>query len=414
MSEQIKINKEKIKQADIIVGIPSYNEADNIAFVAEQALLGLKKYFPKLKAVIINVDNNSEDGTKEAFLNAKTKVPKIYISTPKGITGKGNNFYNLFKEMEALDAQASIVIDADIKSVTPEWIEYLGKPILEKNKDFVTPLYARNEYDGTITNNICYPLIASVLGIEMRQPIGGDFSFSRKLSDHLLKQRWTPTIKHYGIDIFMTINAITGGFKMCQVGLGQKIHKPSAPKLGPMFTQVVDTLFDLLLSNRDKWEVQRETTPLPIYGKNKNGKPQDLAVSYKGIKETSIYEFNSNRKILSRFLSKSVFEELDKMYKKEKINITADLWSKIIFDALHSYDITDIDGDLVEALKALYFGRSLTFIRDTMDMSFEESEKEIQKQMKAFVKNKKYFLAKYQMAPTLVDSIARRILNETV
>ena len=91
MSEQIKINKEKIKQADIIVGIPSYNEADNIAFVAEQASLGLKKYFPKLKAVIINVDNNSEDGTKEAFLNAKTKVPKIYISTPKGITGKGNN-----------------------------------------------------------------------------------------------------------------------------------------------------------------------------------------------------------------------------------------------------------------------------------------------------------------------------------
>ena len=102
MTKSIKVNQAKIKKADIVVGIPSYDEAENIAFVAEQASIGLKKYFPKYKSVIINVDNNSGDGTKRAFLEANTKVPKIYISTPPKVTGKGNNFHNLFKERKNL------------------------------------------------------------------------------------------------------------------------------------------------------------------------------------------------------------------------------------------------------------------------------------------------------------------------
>ncbi|MFQ5729910.1 MAG: glycosyltransferase, partial [Waddliaceae bacterium] len=158
-NKKIKVNGKKIKSADLIVGIPSYNESDNIAFVAEQMSKGLRKYFSKYKSVIINVDNNSPDGTKKAFLDADTKVPKIYISTPPKTTGKGNNFHNLLNEVEALDAKAVVVVDADIKSVTPEWIKSFLDPVLNNKKDFITPMYSRHEYDGTITNNICYPLV---------------------------------------------------------------------------------------------------------------------------------------------------------------------------------------------------------------------------------------------------------------
>ncbi len=51
----------KTEEPDIIVGIPSYNEADNIAFVASQLSLGLKRYFPAHSSVsvIINVDYKS-------------------------------------------------------------------------------------------------------------------------------------------------------------------------------------------------------------------------------------------------------------------------------------------------------------------------------------------------------------------
>ena len=294
-------------------------------------------------------------------------------------------------------------------SVKPEWIKSFLDQVLKKRIDFITPMYSRHEYDGTITNNICYPLVAGLLGINIRQPIGGDFAFSRKLSDCLLSKDWSPAIRHYGVDIFMTLHTIIGEFKMCQVGLGEKVHKPSAPKLGPMFTQVVNTAFGILLSNKDKWVIESGSKDLPIYGKGKMGKPQELAVNYKGMKEASRYEFSINKRILGRGLSSDVYSRLEHMYKKGKIKIDADLWSKIIYDVLHAYDTTDMGPDLVEALKSLYFGRSLTFIKDTMDMTYQESEEEIKKQAKVFVKNKNYLLAKYNSAPTIVDSITKRI-----
>ena len=39
-----EVNPEKIEKVDLIVGIPSYKEADNIAFPVEQSAIGLKKY----------------------------------------------------------------------------------------------------------------------------------------------------------------------------------------------------------------------------------------------------------------------------------------------------------------------------------------------------------------------------------
>ena len=124
-----EINPDNIERADLVVSIPSYNEADSISYPATQASLGIEKYFSDKKAVIINCDNNSPDNTREAFLKTETKVPKIYISTPPGVKGKGNNFKNLFKKVVELKAKAVVVVDADLKSITPEWIQHLGEPL---------------------------------------------------------------------------------------------------------------------------------------------------------------------------------------------------------------------------------------------------------------------------------------------
>ena len=157
--------------AEVIVGIPSYNEADNIAYPTDVASRGLREHFPDKKSVIINVDNHSQDGTKDVFLETPTEVPKIYISTAPGIKGKGNNFRNLFEAAVELNAKAIIVVDADLKSITTQWIRYLGEPLMGRF-DYVAPIYARHKYDGSITNHIAYPLLRSLFGIRVRQPIG--------------------------------------------------------------------------------------------------------------------------------------------------------------------------------------------------------------------------------------------------
>ena len=74
------------------------------------------------------------------------------------------------------------MVDSDLRSITPEWIELLLAPVLRDRCDFVAPLYLRHKYDGTITNSIVYPLTRSLYGKEVRQPIGGDFGFSGRLA----------------------------------------------------------------------------------------------------------------------------------------------------------------------------------------------------------------------------------------
>ncbi|MBU1684386.1 glycosyltransferase [Patescibacteria group bacterium] len=386
----------KNKKIDIVVGIPSYNEADNIEFVAKQIDLGLRKYFPKLKSAIINVDNDSPDNTKDEFLKAKTKTPKIYISTPKGIRGKGNNFYNLFKAAKKLQAKTIIVVDADLKSITPEWISILGKPILN-GYDYVTPLYNRHEYDGSITNHLCYPLMYGLLNRVIRQPIAGDFSFSSNLMEYWINKTWYQTTKHYGVDIFMTLGAILGKFKTCQVNLGAKIHKPSAPKLGQMFSQVVGTLFKELSANKDGWQ-QKKIIKETVFGKEKYQAPQNLSIDYKGIKATALYEFKINQNILKQALSEENYEKIHTMYSQQKLDITGNLWSKIIYDLLYAFDTTDLNSNLIEAMKSLYFGRVVSFIKQSLDLDYKESEALLQKQAESFLKNRSYLLKKYKIS----------------
>ena len=390
-----RLNPHNINHADLVVGIPSYNESDTISFVVKQTIKGLKKYFPDFVSVIINVDNNSPDDTKGAFMNAPNGVPKMYISTPRGVKGKGNNFLNLFQEMVRLDARAAVVVDADLISITPEWIKELATPILN-GYDYATPLYSRNEYDGTITNNICYPMIYGLLGKDIRQPIGGDFSFSLNLAKHYLAQTWSDTTRQYGIDIFMTLHAILGGFECCQVGLGAKIHKPSAPKLGPMFIQVVETLFQTFLANKDKWLCPVSIQDYPLFGEKQLERPQGLSVDYKGIKATALTEFKSTQTTLSQALDPINYTKLHKMYSHGKINIGTDFWMKNVYDLLHTYDTTDLRTDRVEAMKSLYFGRVLSFIKQSLDKDHGESENMIQKQARYFYKYRNALIHKYE------------------
>ena len=80
------VNPKGVTSAEIVIGIPSYNEADSIYVPVEQASNGLVRYYPHKSSVIVNVDNCSPDGTKDVFLSTPTKVPKIYVSTEKGVT----------------------------------------------------------------------------------------------------------------------------------------------------------------------------------------------------------------------------------------------------------------------------------------------------------------------------------------
>jgi hypothetical protein len=60
----------RIGSADLMVGIPSFGNAETIGYVVRAATAGMVQYFPELKPVLVNSDGGSPDDT-----------PRVAVST---------------------------------------------------------------------------------------------------------------------------------------------------------------------------------------------------------------------------------------------------------------------------------------------------------------------------------------------
>ena len=385
-------NPQKIKRVDLVVGIPSYNEARTIGFVVKQVARGLKEYFPYCKSVIVNVDNNSPDGTREAFLFSKPQVPLIYISTPRGIKGKGYNFRNLFSLFKELKAKVGIVVDADLRSIEPVWIKNLAEPIL-LGYEYTAPFYARRKDDATITNQIVYPLVYGLLGVNLRQPIGGEFSFSKKLVEFWLKEQWSEYVNQFGIDIFMSTNAILSGGKICQVNLGRKIHKSSTPNLGPMFVHVIETLLGIVKLNLDKIRQVTQVKEVPLLGARNIPKIKNTIPNWNNFERLFKEEFGLRESWIRECVSEQVQRKVEKIKKDAIVDIDLDMWMRIVYDFLYSFQ-KEKNSEIVEAFRCLYFRRVASFFKEIAQLSPIQSEKKVLEQARYFFENRDYFLSK--------------------
>jgi glycosyltransferase involved in cell wall biosynthesis len=408
-------NPEKVKSAEVVVGIPSYNEADNISYPTDVASRGLVEYFREKESVIINVDNHSPDGTKDVFLSTPTQIPKIYISTAKGVKGKGNNFRNLFEAAVELGAKAIVVVDADLTSITPSWIHYLGEPLLD-DIDYVAPIYVRHKYDGSITNHIAYPMLRTLFGLRVRQPIGGDFGFSGKLARAFLSEKlWNDYIANFGIDIWMTTIAIARNFNVCQAFLGSpKSHKAKDPAkhLGPMFTQVISTLFDLLNDFEYIWKDTYQTRPSSIYGfgLGVDEKPGDVSVDTDALFGSFQNGFEKYGEIWQKVIPKPEFIEISKYRKIKKKNqfyYPSDLWARVLFSFAVAYrNNGGIDrGDMIESMIPFYHSRILSYVNKTEEFNTKEAEEYLENINRVFEREKYYLIARWNQARKRLGSM---------
>lgn len=395
-----EVNPDNIKKAAFVVAIPSYNEADSIAFPVQQADQGIQSFFGDIDSVIINCDNNSDDGTKEIFLGIKTNTPKIYISTEPGVKGKGRNFRNLFKKIVDLGAEGVVVVDADLKSITPKWIKHLGEPLFQ-DFGYVAPLYVRHKYDGTITNSIAYPLTRSLYGRRVRQPIGGDFGFCGKLAKiYLESDTWSEAIANFGIDIWMTTLAMNENIPICQAFMGRpKIHRAKDPgtDLGPMFRQVVGTIFNMMIKFYPFWSNVKWSKPTSIFGfgLGETEMPPPVKVNKETLFQKFQEGFNSCSHIWEKILQKETVNKLQEIRKmnKDQFDFPTNLWINVLIDFTVAYrDKLWVEDELLDSIIPIYLGKTLSYVKKTERMSIRDSEEFIEDECIQFEATKKLLM----------------------
>jgi glycosyltransferase involved in cell wall biosynthesis len=440
----------RLGSADIMVGIPSFKNAATIGYVVRAAQAGLVQYFPDLRPVVVNSDAGSPDGTGRVVIETEPpdyieqilltrpnhKLERVSLTYPEidGVGGKGAALRTIFEIAAALEVQALVVVDSDLRSIVPEWIELLSGPILKGGYDFVAPLYARYKYDGTITNTVTYPLTRALYGHRIRQPIGGDFGVSGDLVRHYLSlDDWTDDVSKFGIDIWMTTSALTGGFAVCQTRLGAKIHDPKDPgaDLGPMFRQVVGTILRLAVRNADNWLPIRGSHGVPAYGFERIIDPPPLEVNTLRL----LSEFHAGSLTLadmwrSMLSAESLDTVMDLAAEAGRLGDSArarlgiggdvasttattlemaeavsafhfsdDVWARVVYDLVvtarkppHPLE------SLVAALVPIYFGRVGSFVIENRHITTEQAEERVERQAREFELLKPYLVQRWNAA----------------
>ncbi len=450
LTPAVRTEIDRLERADIMVGIPSFKNATTIGYVVRAAQAGLVQYFPDLRPVVVNSDAGSPDGTQRVVVETEppdyverillvrptNRLARVSLTYPEvdGVGGKGAALRTIFEIAAALEVQALVVVDSDLRSIGPEWIELLAGPILKGGYDFVAPLYARHKHDGTITNNVTYPLTRALYGLRIRQPIGGDFGVSGDLVRHYLTlDDWTPDISKFGIDIWMTTHAMAGGFAVCQARLGAKVHDPKDPgaDLGPMFRQVVSTLLRMTVANHDRWAKIRGSHDVPAYGFERVVDPPPLEINVMRL----LSEFQAGSLTLEptwreMLAPKTVAAILDlaglagETAESARSRLEMDLpgaerpstqamagaaagytfpdelWARVLYDLVRtSRDQPDRVDAFVAALVPIYFGRVASAVIENRDLTTDRAEESVERQAREFERLKPYLVGHWDAEP---------------
>ncbi len=390
---------EEIESGDILVGIPCYNNEKTIAHVIQMVTHGLAKHYKDQRCVIFIADGGSTDDTREMAKEFQIKPwQEKIVSIYRGPGGKGTALRSVFEAVERLKVRACAVVDSDIRSITSDWVKYLLDPVLENAYQFVAPVYLRHKYDGTITNNIVYNLTRTLYGKRIRQPIGGDFALSRGVAEFYIEQDvWETDVARFGIDIWMTTNAITQGFRISQSNLGVKIHDVKDPSLhlGPMFRQVLWTIFSLMGRFENYWKGIKGSEPVETLGHQEYVEPDPVTVDVEEMIQHFKTGFLQFSPLWKEIFCKECFEEIRKATRLEPRNfhLSTDAWIKILYELAATFHAWSVNRDkLIDLVTPLYYARVASFVRQTREMSSQEAEALVEEQAQRFEEHKDYLI----------------------
>jgi len=398
-----------VGEVDILVGLPTHNNAKTIGSVVHTIRSGILRAFPRERAVIINADGGSRDGTPELVtgfsiddvrptsdlyaLRTLHAISTKYASSPES----GIAFRTILAAAELLRAKACIVMSPESANVESECLSKLLRPIYRDGFDLVTPTYRRHKFDGLLMTNLLYPMIRALYGVRIREAYTPEFGFSSRLGSQFLGQNgWTDGAGGIGVELRFTLAAIKGGYRVCQSFLGEKDQiERRATDLVPTLRQTVGALFSALESDFSLWSTIAGSQPVPTTGSDQELLLNPMRVNRKQLREmfsTGVAELES---VFRSILSPSTLAELQRIARLSEADFhySAELWVRTVYEFAASYQKSVISRDhIIQAMAPLFRGRVFTFLAENRNASANDVENNVEGLCLEFERLKPYLL----------------------
>jgi hypothetical protein len=381
----------EMKPIDIMVGVLCKDVEATVLNVLNVINEGLYRYFPDYKKTIVICSAESSDKTDEVvdLFQPYNTIEKIMThDITEG--GKGAGVMTIFEIAHESDTKCIILMDGDLLSVKPQWIQTIANPIVYGRADLTVPYYIRDKNDGVITNNLVYPFTRALYGIDIRQPIAGEYALSKNLYELLRDHPLFPP--DFGVDIFILTVAAAEELYVKEGLFSLKIHESTTRYLKPekflipMFKKVTGCMFELAKFYEYHWKARDTRWRSKFFRECFSQKPIPVKVNIPKMKKSFQSEFSSSKKIIGHYLPKDILKDLEKIVKNDE-NFDPEIWTEIVYNYAAAWKNTCHDSDrylLLDTLKTLWIGRFVSYATEVQDMDINEAEIVLQKQAEIF------------------------------
>jgi glycosyltransferase involved in cell wall biosynthesis len=193
-----------LKQSEIVIGLPAYNEEKNIAAI----ILELEKITSKI--IICN------DGSSDSTGKIAEKMGAVVVNHPKNI-GYGAAIRSIFKKATELNAEILVTFDADGQHRTED-IHKVVEPIIKNEADLVIGSRFL-ESDGTnvpTIRKLGIKAITELANTSLDSKITDSQSGFRAYNKQVLSEI-TPSDYGMGVSNEILIKASKKGFRIKEV-----------------------------------------------------------------------------------------------------------------------------------------------------------------------------------------------------
>ncbi|HEX5109724.1 MAG TPA: hypothetical protein VFV95_14835 [Vicinamibacterales bacterium] len=407
---------EAAASADVVVGLITCGDAETIGAVTAAVNEGLECCFQGLATRIALVDAGAADGMASQVRPLVAGNSQLIELTPAsaaadrlevpyhGVPGKARALHMMLSAARDLNVRACVILDAAVRTVTPQWIEWLGRPIVDSGVDLVSPFFQRGPYEGALTRGIVYPVVRALYGVRLRQPLAAEFACSARLLDRVLEDDiWDRDGAQTGIDLWLATSAATADLHLAEAALGVRTHRArgeNALDLPSTITQIVGSLFADLEVRAEQWQRTRRSVPLPQFGASASPAPAPGSrIEPERLIDSFRLGYRELHDIWTWVLPPRTIIDLRRLADATpaQFRFEDELWARIVYDFALAHRLRTLARDhLLQSIVPLYLGWLASFILQVRDLSAEAVDLRVEELATVFEAQKPYLIANWR------------------
>ena len=376
LPDEVQAVVEGLGSADVVVGLATSGPIPALAAVAAAVRTGLDAHCAGQAAAVVHVDQTPSEATTAAVTAALGDLRVVSVPAPGGHGDDGLDWSAAVRAVltvaRRLEARTIVMLNADLSSMTSEWLRGLALPVLKDDYGLMLPLYRRYRYDGTLTQALVVPLMRSLFGRQLAHPLAEEFACSGAAADFFLQQPiWDTELGQQGLEFWLPAAAIEQGLTVGQSVLGPRTvaaaAHPPAP-LGRTVGRVAGALFALADRTESFWLDVHGSEPVVSFGVPPEplpgGPPVDPSLMQVGFVQGVRDLLPVWERILAPENLGQVLELSDRPL--ERFRFSDRLWTRVVYDFVLAYRTRVVyRSHAAQSLAPLYLGRAASVVLET-------------------------------------------------